>query len=233
MQIQTNIFNIKQQFEEITDLIEDDLVMGISNILEHLRQFDSPENRQNRRRSDQNALPNNLSGLVDQCIQFMELLALNVKADDAEQARQIELLSFPLALWLMQYGGELRTLTPVVNAIAYYSNQNSHVQALERLYYMVNDILEGIAPRALEDRYSENQKAWHVLLLNHGIIATRTHNPTLIERAYQNLADKIPEDAPNFFAQGMAQMVRINYPEQVKSIVQKFYTQWHQTKILH
>jgi len=234
MQIQPNIFSIKQQLEEIThNSVEDELVPAIANILNHLLQFDGPETQQNRRRSDQSMLPDNFSELGDECIQYMEQLAANVKPNNPDKARQVELLSFPLALWLTQHGGELKTLTPVVNAIAYHSNQNSQVDVLERLYHMVDHILEGICPRALQADQGENAKAWRVLLLNHGIIATRTHNAILIEDAYQNLAEKIPEDAAHFFEQGMAQMVRINYPDHVKSIVQKYYTQWHQTKVLH
>jgi len=234
MQIEPHILNIKQQLETLTqDAESSEALMEITQLLTHLQQFDRPEVAHSRRRSDSSQLPKNLTELGDRCIQQLESVALSVKAEDPDKSREIECLSFPLALWVTQHGGELKTLTPIVNAIAYDSNQSHKTEALERLYHMVNHVLEGICPHSLQSAYSENQKAWRVLLLNHGIIATRTHNATLIESAYQNLVEKIPEDAPQFFEQGMAQMVKINYPDHVKSIVQKYYTQWHQAKILH
>ena len=49
-------------------------------------------------------------------------------------------------------------------------------------------------------------RPWRVLLLNRGIVATRSHNTRLMEEAFAVLTRHLPEDAARFFTEGMQQI---------------------------
>ena len=40
---------------------------------------------------------------------------------------------------------------------------------------------------------------------------------------FPDLIQAIPMDAPGFFKEGMSEMVRLNYPEQICELMQKFH----------
>ncbi|MEW8206798.1 MAG: hypothetical protein AB2746_11800, partial [Candidatus Thiodiazotropha taylori] len=71
------------------------------------------------------------------------------------------------------------------------------------------------------------------LLINQASIATRSHRPGLIERAYEIPDEYIPEEAPAFFKEGMSQMDALNYPQQVREVVEKYYNLWSSPRTLH
>ena len=70
---------------------------------------------------------------------------------------------------------------------------------------------------------SEPGCPWRILNLNHGIIATRTHNIDIMNTVFEQLLQRLPNDAANFFADGMKQMDIIGYPEHVKHVMEQFY----------
>jgi hypothetical protein len=69
--------------------------------------------------------------------------------------------------------------------------------------------------------------------MNRAIIATRSHQADLIEKAYNDLVQALPEEAPRFFEEGMQQMELLNYPQVVRQVVEKYYTLWGQPRTLH
>jgi len=72
-----------------------------------------------------------------------------------------------------------------------------------------------------------------VLLLNHCIVATRSHNPELMEAAFAVLTDKLPADAPRFFSEGMQQMEALDYPGHVREVMEKYHRKWNVDRSLH
>jgi hypothetical protein len=76
-------------------------------------------------------------------------------------------------------------------------------------------------------------RPWRALLLNQSIIATRSYNPELMERAFDVLTEKLPEDAPRFFTEGMQQMEAQNYPEPVRKVMARYHRRWTVNRALH
>jgi hypothetical protein len=149
-------------------------------------------------------------------------------------SHELEGLCLPFALWVTQQGGELRTLEPIVNAIAYQANTLREPLALEKLYALTGEIQLAVAPLLQNDLEKSNpNRPWRILLLNRAIIATRTHRPELIELAYANLVRHLPEEAAEFFRQGMQQMVALDYPQPVRQVVEKYYNLWSVERTLH
>ncbi|MFK5947592.1 MAG: hypothetical protein QM500_02335, partial [Methylococcales bacterium] len=73
---------------------------------------------------------------------------------------------------------------------------------------------------------SDPRRPWRVLLLNYGIVATRSHDPQLIETAYDYFIHHLPEDAAQFFTESKGQMTALNYPQSVQVVVEKYYQQY-------
>jgi hypothetical protein len=72
-----------------------------------------------------------------------------------------------------------------------------------------------------------------VLLLNHGIVATRSHNTALMEQAFAQLTRHLPEDAARFFTEGMQQMDALDYPDHVREVMAKYHRRWAPDRSLH
>jgi hypothetical protein len=70
---------------------------------------------------------------------------------------------------------------------------------------------------------TEPQRPWRVLLLNRAIVATRSHRPALMEVAFDDVVEHLPQEAARFFEEGMAQMDALDYPPQVRAVMERYY----------
>jgi len=151
-----------------------------------------------------------------------------------EEARRIQALTLPLACCVGRVGGELAHLTPVVNAAAQVANDLRDPPELARLHGMLDEIAEAVSPRIAEaPAGSEGATAWRVLLINRAIIATRSHQPALMEASFDALIDYLPEEAPRFFNEGMGQMEALDYPEQVRAVMARYEQRFRDSRRLH
>ncbi|MEJ2608936.1 MAG: hypothetical protein P8179_02365 [Candidatus Thiodiazotropha sp.] len=165
---------------------------------------------------------------------LMDFSALANQLKLTEQSLELEDLTLPLALWLVRHHGEIRTLEPVVNALARLANTFSEPAQLQQLHDVNQEILSTIHFEKHTNQSHETvSQPWRILLINHAIIATRTYQPALIEQAYETLTLHFPEEAPDFFREGMAQMDALNYPQQVREVVEKYYNLWSLPRTLH
>ncbi len=143
-------------------------------------------------------------------------------------------LTFAMALWLTRNGAEISNLKAVVDALAFVANQVKAPVELERLFQATCEILDAVDPIIAQDiDHSSPGRPWRILLLNQAIIATRSHQPALMEKAFQTLTEALPEDAANFFREGMEQMEALNYPPPVREVMEKYYQLWGPPKTLH
>ena len=71
-----------------------------------------------------------------------------------------------------------------------------------------------------------------MLLLNYAIVTTRTHDPTPMIAAFDTLVNYLPEEAAQFFAEGMGQLDRVGYPAPVREVIEHYYLVWS-TSTLH
>jgi hypothetical protein len=143
-------------------------------------------------------------------------------------------LIIDIALWVAQRGGLIDTLEPVVDALARYANTIRDPDKLEVLGGVIGQIIAAVSPVISQDLEKINPgRPWRVLLLNQSIIATRSHNTALMEQAFAQLTSKLPEDARQFFTEGMQQMDALDYPESVRKVMEKYHRQWSIDRSLH
>ncbi|MEW8137112.1 MAG: hypothetical protein AB2761_08585 [Candidatus Thiodiazotropha endolucinida] len=178
---------------------------------------------------------NELSELGDYGIQLLvdfSTVAAGLKMP--QESEEMEDLTLPMALWLVRHKVELRTLEPVINSLARLANRFREPSQLRQLYELSMELIKALEPTMQQERVRlEKAQPWGILLMNQAIIATRSYQPELIEEAYQTLCRLLPDQAPDFFREGMEQMDALNYPQQVREAVEKYYNLWGQPRTLH
>lgn len=162
------------------------------------------------------------------------LTRLAGQADLEDRQSALAGIAVDFALWVARHGGQIDTLEPVVDALALFANNTSDPQQLEGLSAVIARITTAVSPLVREDLEKINPgRPWRVLLLNHGIVATRSHNPALMEDAFALLTRHLPEDAARFFTEGMQQMDALDYPPQVREVMEKYHRRWTLSRALH
>lgn len=147
---------------------------------------------------------------------------------------QLQAFTVAMGLWVAAHDGQLLTLEPVVDALAQAANNTGEPEDLLNLYQAMTRIMAATSPVIARDLEKTNPgRPWRLLNLNRAIVATRTHQPDIMEEAFGTLAEQLPEDAPGFFTQGMEQMDLLNYPQQVREVMDRYYRKWSVNRSLH
>jgi hypothetical protein len=176
-----------------------------------------------------------ISDLGEHGTQFISELQAAVQECglDEAYARLIE-AQILFGLWVADHDGEIRVLEPIVDALANVANHATEPEQLEVMSRHAANIINAVAPHIKQDLDNTNPgRPWRLLNLNYGIIATRSHNPELMRTSFATLMHNIPDDVAEFFAEGMKQMDIINYPPQVREVMEDYFKQCHKPQTLH
>ncbi|MCW8935975.1 MAG: hypothetical protein OQK98_14755 [Gammaproteobacteria bacterium] len=140
-----------------------------------------------------------------------------------DQMLALHRLSLPIVYWLKSHNGKLIKLDIVVNAIASYANTIKDNKQLEVLCAVIENTIDVTDESIKKDVEATNpMRPWRILNLNWGIVATRTHNPQIMQHVFDQLIKNIPDDSQQFFNEGMQQMDLVAYPDAVREIMQKY-----------
>lgn len=141
-------------------------------------------------------------------------------------------LYVPVALWIARHGGYINNLEPIVDSLALLANSTKDPDEITEFNDVMGEIINAIAPDIKRDQDKSNSgRPWRVLNLNRCIIATRSNNPKLMESAFNTLIQFLPQDAPSFFNEGMAQMELLDYPIPTRNIMEKFFKLYTMKKL--
>ncbi|MGD2082956.1 MAG: hypothetical protein PVF91_08325 [Chromatiales bacterium] len=149
----------------------------------------------------------------------------------AEVSHEVELQAYPFGVWAARHGAPIRLLDPVVNAVAFLANHTTEPDDLQRLFKGISEILEAVDPEIRGDL--EAGGPWRLLLLNRAIVATRSHQPDLMEAAFAAVVRYLPDDASRFFSEGMEQMDLLDYPSHVRRVMQRYFDRWGAGQRVH
>lgn len=157
-----------------------------------------------------------------------------VQEKTGEQDRELLRLSLPISLWIARHGGKLSQIDMPVNSLAGYANEISEPQLLIELSGVIKEVLDACDDSIRHDlEQTDQMRPWRILNLNYGIVATRSHQPELIERAYDALVKNLPQDAREFFKEGLLQMDIVGYPAEVREVVERYNKMWGSESVLH
>lgn len=165
-----------------------------------------------------------VSELGDYGLQLFAGLEQWFDAAKLENKANIQMSILSLAIWVHNHDGVLQQLENIVNALSELANHTNDTDVLTKLHKIAEKVTNSAHEITKTDLdKSDPGRPWRILNLNHGIIATRTHNTDIINTVFEQLLQRLPEDAANFFADGMKQMELIGYPEHVKHVMEHFY----------
>ncbi|HEY8553815.1 MAG TPA: hypothetical protein VIL43_04675 [Burkholderiales bacterium] len=166
--------------------------------------------------------------LVDEAIHLLMDLsawAQRLGLDDIEP--RFDELMLALADWAVSRGGEVHMIGPLADALAKRANREHDLAALERLTRLGTRIIRSTAPRARGASGPPHPDSpWRLLHLNCGIVATRTRNPALMEHVFEELVRNLPTEAPRFFAEGMQQLERLDFPLAARAVMARYFDRW-------
>ena len=105
---------------------------------------------------------------------------------------------------------------------------------IAELARVIREIIDAAADEIRQDLEQSNpMRPWRIINLNYGIVATRSHDPVLMDEAFGALVENLPQDARAFFREGMQQMDIVGYPEEVREVVEKYDRMWGSGDTLH
>ena len=175
-----------------------------------------------------------ISKIGQYTLDILEAMVAFVQNKTAEQNRDLLSLSLPVSLWIARHGGKLAQIDMLVNSLAGYANKITEPHILADLVAVVKEVVDACDNEIRRDVEQTNMmRPWRILNLNYGIVATRSHNPELIEQAYDSLVKNLPQDARQFFKEGMQQMDIIDYPDEVREVVKRYNKMWGSESSLH
>ena len=181
--------------------------------------------RQTDTASPDNKELNELGDLGDYGLSLLAELSEWCETLNMEELKvSIEELSIPIALWASRAVGQFREIDIIVNALTRIANQASDPRFLTELSAVMREISNAVDEdiKADPDK-SDPARPWRILNINHGIVATRTHDPKVMEEVFGQLLLRFPDDAADFFKEGMEQMDEVDYPNHVRSVMEKYY----------
>lgn len=157
----------------------------------------------------------------------LDLNTWAVQLAQPQARRELDGLAIAVADWIARHEGRIHTLEPVVNALAVTANALKEPDALAQLARFMTRVIAHTADVVRRDLEKTNPgRPWRLLHLNRAIVATRSHDTALMEQAFDELIRDLPEEAPNFFTEGMRQMEALNYPQTVRAVMARYHDAW-------
>ncbi len=196
---------------------------------EAIDQFFSVAMRLDREQGEDGAiLQDDVSQIGDYGLQLMTDLARWAQQLALPDARQeVALAALGAANWIIRHQGEIRAPEIIVDALADVANTTRDPETLKELEQFMTAILKALAAFIQQDLEKSNSgRPWRVLHVNRAIVATRIHDVGTMTRVFDEFVQALPEEAPRFFAQGMEQMKKLDYPAPVRLIMKKYYDTW-------
>ncbi len=162
------------------------------------------------------------------------LAALALRLQRPQLMQEIEMLSVPLACWIARCEGEILQLDLIVDGAAVLANRLQDPRELAQLYGLLREINFALSPLITQsNRQQDPQWPWRIFLINKAIVATRSHQTVFMQEAFSHLVEQLPEEASDFFREGMEQMVALDYPQPVREMMEHWFAQWCAPRILH
>lgn len=131
---------------------------------------------------------------------------------DAEAARRklgaaetLAEVTLGVALWAIRHGVPLDVVEPVVNALAWRSNNAQGKAQLAALYSLMRGVIAHVAPRLEADLERSNpERPWRLLHANLAITAIRTEDAEAIDAAFDMLDAALPDERASFYSEALA-----------------------------
>jgi len=157
-------------------------------------------------------------------ILLLKMIDLMEKLDLPHKRKEVEQISLIFARWIIHYQGQLNHIEPIVNAFAHSANSMKDKKSLLALVELMGMVVDASADEIKHDLESHNiYRPWRLLHINRSIVATRTHNTDLMKKVFDEMILYLPQDAASFFTEGMQEMDALDYPPNVRKVIEEYF----------
>lgn len=225
----------RQYFQQLPDQLEqyfdDAYQQAFDHLMQALQQFFDVTSSVNEQARENHAITHEeATDIGDHGFTLLlKLIDLMEKLDLPRQRKEIEQISLIFARWIIQHQGRLNHIEPIVNAFAHSANTMQDKRSLTLLVELMGMVVDASSDDIKHDLDSSNlYRPWRLLLINRGIVATRTHNTQIMKKVFDELILYLPHEAASFFNEAMQEMVTLDYPPNVRSVIEEYHM--HQPK---
>ncbi len=161
---------------------------------------------------------------VDQLLEHAKPLLKTWQNHAPQQSRALFL---GIHYWLAKKRITISDAPQFTNELAQFANNCHDQTVLKQLSDMLPIFIAALPAEIKDDPEVFNpSRPWRVIHINYAIIATRSHDPRRMAKAFQALAEELPHEAHSFFDEGMRQMQKVDYPEHIKAVMAQYHTLW-------
>ncbi len=217
---------------QLEEYFDDAYKKAFDNLMQALDQFFDVASSVNQQATEKHIIKSSEATEIGDhgFILLLKMVDLMEKLDLPHRRQEIEQISLIFARWVIQYEGQLNHIEPVVNAFAQSANNMKDKKSLLALVELMSMVVDASSDEIKYDLESNNiYRPWRLLHINRGIVATRTHDTDIMKKVFDEMILYLPQDAASFFSEGMQEMDALDYPPEVRKIIEQYYL--HQPKI--
>jgi len=176
---------------------------------------------------------NDITDIGEHGLSLLEKLIFKANdLHDLVEKTDLEQIAVVIADWIIQRDGNINILEPIVEALAQIANSVDDQEQLIALAEFMGEIADACSDSIKQDlELSNMHRPWRILNINRGIVATRTNDSKTMRSVFADLIKALPMDAPGFFKEGMSEMIRLDYPQNVRDVMQEYFEQTDMPKI--
>lgn len=218
----------------LDEYLDDDYRTGLNALVDKFDEFFNIVASVNLRASEDKLIaPPEATDISDYgFVLLLKLIDFMEKFDLPEKRREVEQISLVFARWTVSYKGTINHLEPIVNAIAQLANLMNDKNSLLALSDLIAEIVDHCSTELKRDKDKRDPlRAWRLLHINRGIVATRTHDLEVMKQAFDELLVYLPLEAPGFFTEGMKEMDALDYPQHVRQVMEQYFSQNNSTRM--
>ena len=132
-----------------------------------------------------------------------------------------------MGVWMARRGATIDNLEGTADGFGMIVNGTHGTDELRNLCGLMEEVIGAASTRLqLDEHRGDAWRPWRVINLNAGIAATRSLDPALMERTFDNMGRRLPDDMPGFLADGMRQAAFQNVPDEVKDVLRRYAEKW-------
>lgn len=161
-------------------------------------------------------------------LDLLDRLAFLVRKIEIMDKRETVARMFAaMGVWVARRGATIDNLEGVADGFGMIVNATSATDELRALCELMEEVIQAVSVRLqLDEDRGDAWRPWRVINLNAGIAATRSLDPALMERTFENMGRRLPYDMPAFLADGMHQAAFQNVPDTVKDVMRRHMEKW-------
>lgn len=168
-----------------------------------------------------------ISEIADYGIDLLDRLSYQMhQLEILDMRNTLNHIFIAINVWFARKQCSLSNLRETADAYATVVNAEQDKEVLALLSQLMSEILDAASEDIKKDEDQSNPwRPWRVLNLNTGIAATRSLKPEAMKQAFDQIAVRLPNDAPSFFSDGKRQMAVQNVPDDVLELMKQYADQ--------